>query len=137
MRSLRISVVAFAALALTTPLWAQGDYSIMRPEKGSGRGTIWEPWLAPKYQSPRGTKQRVVTPPLQPDEPRRIPDMPPPIVVPRTGQSLPNIAPPVPGSGVGGRETFQDRAARCTTQAGVYGAQAGDRSTYIGTCVNQ
>ena len=134
---MRLSAAALILMTLATPLSAQGDYNIMRPEGGSARGTIWEPWLAPKYQSPRGTRQRVVNPPPQRDEPRRIPDMPPPIVVPRTGQSLPNIAPPVPGSGVGGRETFQDRAARCTTQAGVYGAQTGDRSAYIGTCVNQ
>jgi hypothetical protein len=138
MTILRASVVVLAALAASGPLRAQSEsdrYNIMKPEPGSARGTIWEPWLAPKYKSPRGARQRVVTPPPQPDEPRRIPSMPPPTVSPRTGQALPNIAPPIPGSGVGGRETFQDRAARCTHQAGMYGAQAG--SNYLGTCVNQ
>jgi hypothetical protein len=134
---MRLSAATLILMTLATPLSAQGDYNIMRPEGGSARGTIWEPWLAPKYQSPRGTRQHVVNPPPQPDEPRRIPTMPPPVVVPRTGQAIPNIPPPVPGSGVGGRETFQDRAARCTQQAGVYGGQTGDRSAYMGACVNQ
>jgi hypothetical protein len=46
---------------------------------------------------------------------------------------MPTLSP----SGPGGRETYQDRAARCAHQAGVYGAAAGDRGTYIGTCINQ
>ena len=62
--------------------------------------------------------------------------LPPPIVVPQTGRVLPNL-PTVPGAGPGGRETFQDRAARCAHQAGVYGQAAGDRNSYIGTCINQ
>ncbi len=135
---LRLSVTMLVALAATPLLAASDDdiYNIMRPEPGT-RSTASEPWLAPKYKSPRGTRQRVVTPQPTPDEPRRIPAMPPPIVVPQTGQSLPNIAPPIPGAGVGGRETFLDRWTRCTHQAGMYGAQAGDRSTYITTCINQ
>jgi len=41
-------------------------------------------------------------------------------------------------SGPGGTETFQDRAARCAHQAGVYGPSAtGDRNAYIGGCINQ
>lgn len=110
------------------------DYSIMVPEKGS-RPETPEPWLAPKYKSPRGTvknvtipKSTIVTPPTA--------TLPPPIVVPQTGRVLPNL-PTVPGAGPGGRETFQDRASRCAHQAGVYGQAAGDRNTYMGTCINQ
>lgn len=110
------------------------DYSIMVPEKGS-RPENPEPWLAPKYKSPRGTvkhvtipKSTIVTPPTA--------TLPPPIVVPQTGRVLPNL-PTVPGAGPGGRETFQDRASRCAHQAGVYGQAAGDRNTYVGTCINQ
>jgi hypothetical protein len=110
------------------------DYSIMVPERGS-RPENPEPWLAPKYKSPRGTvkhvtipKSTIVTPPTA--------TLPPPIVVPQTGRVLPNL-PTVPGAGPGGRETFQDRASRCAHQAGVYGQAAGDRNTYMGTCTNQ
>ncbi|HUL89034.1 MAG TPA: hypothetical protein VLU23_12735 [Pseudolabrys sp.] len=110
------------------------DYSIMVPEKGSRREQP-EPWLAPKYKSPRGTVKHVTIP-----KPKTVPfptaTVPPPIVVPQTGRVLPNL-PTVPGAGPGGRETFQDRAARCAHQAGVYGQAAGDRGTYMGTCVNQ
>ncbi|HKA76088.1 MAG TPA: hypothetical protein VKD19_03170 [Pseudolabrys sp.] len=110
------------------------DYSIMVPERGA-RPESPEPWLAPKYKSPRGTvkhvtipKSTIVTPPTA--------TLPPPIVVPQTGRVLPNL-PTVPGAGPGGRETFQDRASRCAHQAGVYGQAAGDRNTYMGTCINQ
>ena len=132
---LRLAIAALAALA--QPVHAADDiYNIMKPEAGA-RPAISEPWLAPKYESPRGTIQRPVAPRPPRVETRRIPDVPPPIVVPQTGRSLPNLQPVVPGAGVGGRETSQDRAMRCTHQAGIYGAQAGDRSSYITTCVNQ
>lgn len=62
--------------------------------------------------------------------------MPPPLYVPQTGQMLPNL-PAVAPSGPGGRETTQDRAARCAHQVGVYGQAAGDRNSYIGSCINQ
>jgi hypothetical protein len=130
-----LAIVALAALA--APVQAADDvYTIMKPEPGA-RAAASEPWLAPKYESPRGTIQRPIAPRPPRVETRRIPDVPPPIVVPQTGRSLPNIRPVVPGAGVGGRETSQDRATRCTHQAGMYGAQAGDRSSYITTCVNQ
>jgi hypothetical protein len=103
------------------------DYSIMKPEPAP-------PGVVKPYKSPRGTKQRVTVPKPAPDEPRRIPAMPPPIVNPQTGQAYPNLPPPVPGSGPGGRETGQDRAMRCHHQAGVYGQTGGD---YVGTCINQ
>lgn len=111
------------------------DYSIMVPEKGA-RPKLPEPWLAPKYKSPRGTvkhvtipKSTIVTPPVT-----EVPQTP--IIVPQTGRALPNL-PSVSGSGRGGAETYQDRAARCAHQAGIYGQAAGDRGTYVGTCINQ
>jgi len=119
---------------ITPPAHAQSDderYTIMRPEKG----TAPEPWLAPKYKSPRGTPQHVVIP--QPSSvPQVRPAVPPPLYVPQTGQWLPNL-PSVSGSGPRGAETSQDRAVRCAHQAGVYGAAAGDRNAYIGSCINQ
>ncbi len=110
------------------------DYSIMVPEKGA-RPESPEPWLAPKYKSPRGTVEHVTIPKSTIVRPPTA-TLPPPIVVPQTGRVLPNL-PTVPGAGPGGRETFQDRASRCTHQAGVYGQAAGDRGTYMGTCINQ
>jgi hypothetical protein len=110
------------------------DYSIMKPEKG-GRPAQPEPWLAPKYRSPRGTVKHVVIPRSTTIRPPHT-TVPPPIVVPQTGQVLPNL-PTVRGSGPRGAETFQDRASRCTHQAGVYGQAAGDRNAYVGTCINQ
>ncbi len=128
----RLPLVAFAALTLLAsalPARAQsnddGVPDIMRPE----------PWLAPKYKSPAGTPQRPNTVRPSPAQPR-IAVPPPPIYVPQTGRLLPNM-PAVSPAGPGGRETFQDRAARCHHQAGSYGADAGDRTGYIGSCVNQ
>jgi hypothetical protein len=37
----------------------------------------------------------------------------------------------------GGVETYQDRAARCAHQAGVFGQAAGDRNVYVDSCINQ
>jgi hypothetical protein len=103
------------------------NYSIMKEEPNP-------PGVVNRYKSPRGTKKHVTIPRRAPDEPRVIPQMPPPVVNPQTGQVYPNLLPPVPGSGIGGRETGQDRAMRCAHQAGVYGQQG---TGYIGTCINQ
>ena len=126
-----IALLALAAIVSAVPAHAQSDderYTIMRPEKP-------EPWLAPKYKSPRGTRQHVVIPRPAPTPQRRT-AVPPPIVVPQTGQVLPNL-PAISGSGPGGAETYQDRAARCAHQAGVYGQAAGERNAYVGSCINQ
>jgi hypothetical protein len=125
-------LLALTVLLPAMPGYAQSDderYTIMRPEKP-------EPWLAPKYKSPRGTRQHVVIPhPSSVPQPHAL--VPPPLFVPQTGQLLPNL-PSAMGAGPGGRETSQDRAARCAHQAGVYGpAATGDRNTYIGACINQ
>ena len=131
-----IVLVGLSAM-FAMPARAQKDlmsdnYSIMVPEKGY-KPSRPEPWLAPKYRSPRGTVKRVTTP-----KPTNVPmpntQVPPDLYVPQTGRTLPNL-PTVSGSGRGGVETFQDRAMRCSHQAGVYGQAAG--SSYMGTCVNQ
>jgi hypothetical protein len=132
-----ISLLALAAIMPVLPAQAQTDderYTIMRPEKGT-RPEQPEPWLAPKYKSPRGTPQHVVIP--QPSSVQQFPPaVPPPMYVPQTGQVLPNL-PSVSGSGPRGAETSQDRAMRCAHQAGVYGSAAGDRNAYVGGCINQ
>lgn len=88
-----------------------------------------QPWLPPTYQSPRGSREHVVIPPPAP-APQSRAGVPSQLYVPQTGRTLPNL-PVRPG------ETSQERAARCAHQAGVYGAQAGNRAAYIGTCINQ
>jgi hypothetical protein len=130
-----IALLALTAMASAAPARAQTDderYTIMKPEKPEPNP---EPWLAPKYKSPRGTVKHVVTPQPAP-APQRRNGVPPSIYVPETGRVLPNL-PTVSGAGPGGAETSQDRAARCAHQAGVYGPAAGDRNAYIGGCINQ
>jgi len=132
-----IALLALMLCVSAVPAHAQSDderYSIMRLEKGA-KPAAPEPWLAPKYQSPRGTREHVVIPRPVPVPPRAT-TVPPPLYVPQTGQTLPNL-PTVSGAGPGGAETYQDRAARCAHQAGVYGAAAGDRNAYVGSCINQ
>ena len=122
-----IALLAPALVSPALPVHAQSDnerYSIMRPEPGS----------TAKSKSPRRTRQRVTVPQYEPAQPAT--GVPPPIIAPRTGVALPNL-PTISGSGPGGRETSQDRAVRCSHQAGVYGQAAGDRNAYIGTCINQ
>jgi hypothetical protein len=86
-----------------------------------------EPWLAPKYNSPSGTqevripKSKSVSPPSAPN--------PGYVYVPQTGRSFQNLP------SVGGGNTFQDRAIRCTHQAGVYGQVGANRGAYMGGCL--
>jgi len=130
-----IAVLAMMTTAWTSPpVWAgeherfSDPYSIMAPE----------PWLAPKYKSPRGLPHR-------PREPRpthvphpvvRTAPPAPPTMLP-TGQLIPNL-PPVNQGLVpdGGRETFGDRAVRCTHQSSLYGVPAGQQGSYIASCAN-
>lgn len=126
-------------MAASPPAGAQSTddpYSIMRPEQTGKTPQPLEPRLAPKYKSPRGTRQHVTQPPPAEARPLQRAQTPPPIVVPETGRVLPNL-PVLPGAGPSGAETGQDRALRCAHQAGVYGDAAGDRNTYINTCINQ
>jgi hypothetical protein len=135
-RFIIIALFFAAGLSVTAPalVWAQSDYGpydIMRPEPT-------RPGVIPPYRSPRGTRQHVTHPRPPKPEARHIPEMPPPLVSPRTGMVMPNIPPPVPGSGPGGAESFQDRASRCVHQSGVYNQAPGaEQNTYIGACINQ
>ncbi|MGB8068716.1 MAG: hypothetical protein WCF38_13635 [Pseudolabrys sp.] len=139
MRKPSLAILVFLSAISTVPAHAQnsvlGDnYSIMVPEKGY-KPSQPEPWLAPKYTSPGGTVKNVKLP-KSTIVPTPSAQVPPDLYVPQTGSVLPNL-PTEPGVGRGGAETFQDRAARCAHQAGVYGQAAGDRGSYMGACVNQ
>jgi hypothetical protein len=144
---LRGSVIFLLALALAAPALAAepqsdgGTINIMKPEpaapakkksakthKARGSSNPVYPIPLPKPQGP------LPVPHLQAVTPHR-PKAPPPLYVPQTGRLLPNL--PATGSGAGGAETFQDRAARCVHQSGVYGSLAGDRDSYIRSCINQ
>jgi hypothetical protein len=132
-------VLVGLATMFAAPARAQRDimsdnYSIMVPEKGY-KPSPPEPWLAPKYKSPRGTVKRVTIPKTTTVSPPNT-QVPPDLYVPQTGRTVPNL-PTVSGSGRGGVETFQDRAMRCSHQAGVFGQAAGDRGSYMGACLNQ
>jgi hypothetical protein len=131
-QALLIGLLMLTATVSAAPSHAQSDddrYDIMRPETP-------EPWLPPKYKSPRGTQQRPVTPQRIPEPQSRTTTVPPTLYVPQTGQVLPNL-PTINGAGPRGAETSQDRAVRCANQAGVYGANAGNPSAYVNTCINQ
>ena len=67
---MRVSLMLSMLVLVVAPAYAQSgsgysimqdDYSIMVPEKGA-RPSKPEPWLAPKYKSPRGTVKRVTIP---------------------------------------------------------------------------
>lgn len=134
-----VGLMTIAALASALSARAQSlddPYTIMRPEPGTRQPKASEPWLAPKYQSPRGTQQQVKRPRTAPPSVQAYPQTPPPIYVPETGRLLPNL-PALPGAGLNGRETGQDRALRCQHQAGVYGDATGNREAYVGGCINQ
>ena len=137
-------LVAFlmpVVLLAAAPARAQSDgdrYNIMKPEPGSPGKTVRskskdnpEPWLAPRYQSPRGTREHVVIPKAQTAPKQQGTAVPPLLYVPQTGRTLPNLPSPT------GSETAQDRAARCAHQAGIYGQTAGNRANYINTCIQQ
>jgi len=140
MRNL-MAIGMLIAAAVAPPLSARAQsaddpYTIMRREPGTRQPKPSEPWLAPKYKSPRGTKQHAHLPRVREPGVQAYPPTPPPIYVPETGRLLPNL-PGLPGAGVGGAETGQDRAMRCAHQAGVYGQAAGNRDAYVGACINQ
>ena len=140
--SMVMLIVLSAALA-TSALAQAGNilsdnYSIMVPEKGLkqkvskqkvSRREQPEPWLAPKYKSPSGTVQKVRIPKSKIVNPPSATE-PGYVYVPQTGRTFQNL--PTPGRGT---ETFQDRAARCTHQAGVYGQTGSARSAYMGSCL--
>jgi hypothetical protein len=146
---LRGPFILLLVLALGVPAWSvepgsdSGTINIMKPE---------QPAPAKKkstktHKARRGSSNPVYPIPLpKPQGPLPLPHLqavtpprantPPPLYVPQTGRLLPNL--PAIGSGTGGRETFQDRAARCVHQSGVYGPNAtGDPGSYIRSCISQ
>src|SRR5262245_17812139 len=92
-----------------------------------------EPWLAPKYKSPRGTQKHVRIPKSKTVSSPGV-AVPSSVYVPQTRRTFQNL-PTQPGSGPSGAETFQDRAMRCSHQAGVYGQVGANRGTYMGSCL--
>jgi len=135
-----IGLLALTLILPALPLHAQtvdDPYSIMAPEPGSPlpKHKVRRGSSNPVYPAPLPKPEKFNPPPSQQVVTPRAADVPPPIVVPQTGRVLPNL--PTIGSGPGGAETSQDRAMRCAHQAGVYGAAAGDRNAYVGSCINQ
>src|SRR6516165_5713662 len=97
------------SLTLATPTLAEtsilsDDYSIMVPEKGS-----------------KAPKRKIVSPPTSTG--------PGYVYVPQTGRTFQNL--PTVDRGI---EASQDRAIRCSHQAGVYGQVGANRGTYMGSC---
>ena len=142
------AVAALLPLALAMPAVSaraqsgEPSFEIMKPEKpaatkaapaGKRKKRIGS--SSPVYPTPLPPPQHFYSPPSQ-TLVTQPPDVPPALYVPQTGRVLPNL-PSVSGSGPNGVETSQDRAFRCAHQAGVYGPAAGDRSAYIGSCINQ
>jgi hypothetical protein len=157
--------VALAAPALAAELAGDGGgtINIMKPEPGTApskpkvehrrarKPTKPHEATKPKgygvkQDTRRGSSNPVYLTPLPgPQAPLALPKIeaaprrtvtPPPLYVPETGRTLPNL--PATGAGPGGTETTQDRSVRCAHQAGVYGPSAtGNPAGYIGSCINQ
>lgn len=138
---MRWTVPVLVAAALLAPALAYAQdkpmgWVIMKPEPGRPQ-EVPQPWIAPTYKSPRGSRQHVKMPRHRSHvETSHVSTPPPPMLVPQTGQVLPNIRTLSP-SGPRGTETFQDKATRCLHQSGMYGSRAGDPAAYVGACVNQ
>jgi hypothetical protein len=137
---LKASTVLLLLLSATLATTASGqsgdilsdNYGIMVPEKGSKHPQP-EPWLAPKYKSPKGKIQPVQIPKSKTVSPPKS-IIPSSVYVPQTGKTFQNLN-TLPGSGPGGTETSQDRAMRCAHQAGVYGQNGVNRGAYMGSCL--
>jgi hypothetical protein len=157
MRETSMIMLIVLSAALATPATAaqsrnvsRDNYSIMVPERGSepkqkvskqnvSKQKVFnrkvskreqpKRRLAPKYKSPSGTEQQVNIPKPKTVNPPRASGSGS-VYVPQTGQMFQNL--PTPGRGT---ETSQDRATRCTHQAGVYGQTGGARGSYMGSCL--
>jgi hypothetical protein len=135
MRYSSIAAIIIGLAVAGTSFSAQAEPTVAGHHFGILKGQTTEPWLAPKYHSPRGTRQHVVTPRPVPTPSLRV-ETPSSIVVPQTGIALPNTRTLSP-SGPNGTETFQDRSIRCTQQAGAYGSLTGNRTMYMGSCLSR
>jgi hypothetical protein len=153
---LMLTLIAPTMAAEPNPADDSGTISIMRPEPGTQpakrprarkhtprqQETAVPKGYGVQEDTRRGSSNPVYPAPLPgPQAPLAVPHIesaparpvtPPPLYVPETGRTLPNLP------AVGGAETSQDRAARCAHQAGVYGPNAtGNLNSYIGSCINQ
>lgn len=105
-------------------------YSIMVPEKP-------EPWLPPKYKSPRGLPQRPQPARPTPAPPSVVIGKPPPPIVLPNGQVVPSTAPVLQGNGSATpTENFGSAVARCAHQATAAGVPANQRSIYMNQCTS-
>jgi len=156
-----IRYIAIAGLLLATlagPVQGRDrgyPYSIMNPEPGTRASTKAAKPMASTLRGPRsrvklqhrgalrtarrgsGSVPNLTLPKTQAIPPVAVSPPPSPLaqsqgptIVPGVG-AVPNL-PPV----VRGRETFQDRAARCHHQMGVYGVPNSQSTAYMGACAN-
>jgi hypothetical protein len=155
---LRYVAIAGLLLTVTGPAYSQDrgyPYSIMNPEPGTRASRAARP-LASTLREPRarvrlqhrgarsarrgsGYVPNLTLPKTQAIPPVATSPPPAPLTQPRAADtivpgygSVPNLPPLVPGR----RETFQDRAARCHHQMGVYGVPSSQTSAYMGACAN-
>jgi hypothetical protein len=137
--SMMLLIVLSAALATPAPAQTgnilSDNYSIMVPEGVQTEGIQTESiqtgtagtmacaeYILRGRQQVRIPKSKIVNPPSKTD--------PGYVYVPQTGRTFQNL--PTPGRGT---ETSQDRAIRCTHQAGVNGQAGGARGAYMGSCL--
>ena len=134
MGTCRLSLGPLCRAILTAPALAQTAISlatitcIMVPEPGH-KSSQPEPWLAPKYKSPRGTPQTCEAPDIRRSSRRRTRRSRRRSVCPPKPGGCCRTCPRCPGRDAGRRDR-QDRALRCAHQAGVYGQAAGGRGNY-------
>jgi len=159
---IRYLAVAVLLLTLAPPAHSQDHrgypYSIMNPEPGTRAARA----ARPQASTPRGPRARVRLShrPTLRAHARRGSGSVPNLTLPKT-QALPPVTTSrshlprtraqaqgptfVPGYGavpnlppaVGNRaETFQDRAARCHHQMGVFGVPNSQTTNYMGACAN-
>jgi len=156
----RYLAVAGLLLTLVVPAHSQEHrgypYSIMNPEPGTRAAKATRP-MASTLRSPRarvrlshrstlrahagrssGSVPNLTLPKTQaiPPVATSAPPVPRkqargPTIVPGYG-AVPNLPPAVAGR----RETFQDRAIRCTHQMGVFGVPNSQTTNYMGACAN-
>jgi hypothetical protein len=153
----RYLAVAGLLLALVAPAHGESrgyPYSIMNPEPGTRAAKSTRP-LSSTLREPRARvrlshrgarsarrgsgyvpnltlpKTQAIPPVATSPPPSPLTQPQGPTIVPGVG-AVPNLPPAVAGR----RETFQDRAARCHHQMGVYGVPTGKTTAYMGACAN-
>jgi hypothetical protein len=86
--------------------------------RGSSGSVLPTPLPKTQLIPPEGGGTLTLPPPHQEQGPTQIPG---------TANIIPNLP--------HGQETFQDRASRCTFQAGLYGVPGNLRNRYMGACL--